>query len=81
MLEAHIHEQHYATHSEDITEEQEVGELLKNITEYSSQVIAHIAGQARINPSHKFIMAKDKGGLVYPSSDIIKICKMAEIVI
>lgn len=87
--------------TEDNTEEQEIGELLKNISEFSSQAIAHIAGYiARIlikkincdicvgglisnqcNSLHKFIIAKDKGGLIYPSRDMIKICKVAEVVI
>lgn len=86
---------------EDHTEEQEVGELLSNISEFSSQAIAHIAGYIarilikklncdvcagalvtrQINSLHKFIVAKDKGGLVYPSHDIIRICKVAEAVI
>lgn len=30
---------------------------------------------------HKFINKKDKGGLIYPSTDVLKICKSAETVI
>ncbi|KAH9639493.1 hypothetical protein HF086_003626 [Spodoptera exigua] len=34
-----------------------------------------------INEDHKFIVAKDKGGLLYPSRDLIQICKISESVI
>lgn len=36
---------------------------------------------SEVNSDHKFIVAKDKGGLLYPSKELLLICKTSEAVI
>lgn len=79
-------------------EESEIAILYSNFTDFSMQVISHIAGNIvhvlmkkihcdtcigallanKTNVLHKFIIAKNKGGLLFPSEDVIHICKVAE---
>lgn len=86
----------------DISEDEEdINCFYENLTEFSSQVIAHIAGSVvhilmkkikcdtcvgallahSTNRLHKFTLAKDKGGLLYASNDVIALCKISEAVI
>lgn len=82
-------------------QEEDIPEAISNMSEFSSQAIAYIAGYVvRVliknikcdicatalttnasNELHKFIIAKTKGGLLFPSLDTIKICKAAESVV
>lgn len=82
----------------DNNDDDYISNYYEHCTDFSLQVISHIAGNVvhnltkkikcdicigallanTTNSSHRFIIAKDKGGLLYPSNDVIKICKTAE---
>lgn len=86
----------------DISEDEKpINSFYENLTEFSSQVIVHIAGSVvhilmrtikcdtcvgalltnSTNCLHKFAIAKDKGGLLYASNDVIALCKISEAMI
>lgn len=72
-----------------------------NLSEFSTQITAYIAGNVvnflskklkcdeciaelhaeELNMSHKMIQMKNKGGLTYPSKDVITVCQKVETVI
>lgn len=86
---------------DDDNEEQKFAEFYQNMSDFSLQVLSHIAGNVvhvlmnkihcdvcvsallseSRNAQHKFIILKDKGGLLYPSNDVIKICRATESII
>lgn len=73
---------------------QNISDFSTQIISYIAGYIAHILIKKvdceicigalltnKINTDHKFVVAKDKGGLLYPSKDLIQICKISEAVI